>query len=94
MASSFESATDLVRRFANTLSREHAIIYDPYTMTMKVLDSLDAVQQMSAQVSSQTTILNHALQSLTIKSLTKAAANANKSPRPSAPSTPIKTPKK
>ena len=64
VASSFENATDLVRRYAAGLSRTFDIFYDPYTCTMKVLDNIDSIQELSLKIASESVVLNQALQSL------------------------------
>jgi phenylalanine-4-hydroxylase len=60
-ANSFEEATSLVRRYADSLSREHAIIYDPYTMTMQVLDSKNSIRRLSNQLATQSELLSRAI---------------------------------
>ena len=54
-------ATEQVRRYAQTLSREHPIIYEPYIMTMHILDNRDAIRSLASRVAAQTAMLNAAL---------------------------------
>lgn len=65
VADSFEQATELVRRYAATsLSRENPIIYDPYTQTMRVLDSKSTVRDLANQVKKEVAVLTAALEKL------------------------------
>ncbi len=64
LASSFEEMTELVRRYASSFTRENAVIYDPYTQTIRTLDNKNALRALANQIKSETNILATALQKL------------------------------
>jgi phenylalanine-4-hydroxylase len=64
LASSFEVMTELVRRYASSFARENDVIYDPYTQTVRTLDSKNAMRALANQIKSETNILAAALQRL------------------------------
>ncbi len=64
VASSFEEMTELVRRYASSFARENAVIYDPYTQTIRTLDNKSALRALANQIKSETNVLASALQKL------------------------------
>lgn len=62
VAHSFEEATELVRRFASSFKRAHSIRYDPYTSTMRVLDSPSSLKEVAKSLGRDVALLNSALQ--------------------------------
>lgn len=64
VAGSFEEATEMVRRFAQSFHRPYPIRYDPYTGTMAVLDTVSSIQALSSRLTSDAALINAALQGL------------------------------
>ncbi|TGZ71269.1 hypothetical protein CRM22_002743 [Opisthorchis felineus] len=61
---SFEDATEKMRKFAKTIRRPFDVIYDPYTESIRIIDSLDKVGSILLDVTTQLTSLTHTLKKL------------------------------
>lgn len=62
VADSFEDASMRVKRFAETFRRASPIHYDPYTCSMTLLDNMDSIKMLSNHITTDTALLNSALQ--------------------------------
>ncbi|GAA50499.1 tryptophan 5-monooxygenase [Clonorchis sinensis] len=61
---SFEDATEKMRKFAKTIRRPFDVIYDPYTESIRIIDSLDKVGSILLDVTTQLTSLTHTFKKL------------------------------
>ncbi|KER19257.1 hypothetical protein T265_11906 [Opisthorchis viverrini] len=61
---SFEDATEKMRKFAKTIRRPFDVIYEPYTESIRIIDSVDKVGSILLDVTTQLTSLTHTLEKL------------------------------
>ncbi|XP_061933091.1 tyrosine 3-monooxygenase isoform X1 [Apis cerana] len=64
VADSFEDAKEKFRRWVSTMSRPFEVRYDPYTQRVEILDSVDRLDNLMAQVNTEMTHLTNAVNKL------------------------------
>ncbi|XP_006619004.1 tyrosine 3-monooxygenase [Apis laboriosa] len=64
VAESFEDAKEKFRRWVSTMSRPFEVRYDPYTQRVEILDSVDRLDNLMAQVNTEMTHLTNAVNKL------------------------------
>lgn len=64
VADSFESAKQKMREFAATIPRPFTVKYDPYTMSLEVIDSKSQVIKLAQNIKSEMTLLEDSLTKL------------------------------
>ncbi|CAF3356550.1 unnamed protein product [Rotaria sp. Silwood1] len=64
LAETFEDAKEKLRIYAKSLKRPYGLVYDPYTQSLRILDSVKVIHDISANLKLEMDILEHALDRL------------------------------
>jgi len=64
LAETFEDAKEKLRIYAKSLKRPYELVYDPYTQSLRILDNVKVVHDLSAKLKLEMDVLEHALDRL------------------------------
>lgn len=64
MAETFEDAKEKLRIYAKSLKRPYDLIYDAHTQSLRILDDVKVIHDLSAQIKLNMDVLEHALDRL------------------------------
>lgn len=64
LAETFEDAKEKLRIYAKSLKRPYELVYDPYTQSLRILDNVKVIHDLSAQLKLNMDVLEHALDRL------------------------------
>jgi hypothetical protein len=64
LAETFEDAKEKLRIYAKSLHRPYNLVYDPLTQSLRILDNVKVVHDLSAHLKLEMDVLEHALDRL------------------------------
>ncbi len=64
LAETFEDAKEKLRIYAKSLQRPYDLVYDAHTQSLRILDNIKVVHDLSAQLKLDMDVLEHALDRL------------------------------
>ena len=64
VAESFADATRLMREFAAKSDRPFTVRYNPFTMSIEVLDTLEKLSHVAESLQAQAAVLTHAMRTI------------------------------
>ena len=66
LAETFEDAKSKLRVYAKSLKRPYDVVYDPYTQSLRILDNMKVIHDLSSQLKLDMEVLEHAIDRLQV----------------------------